>query len=175
MTINTSERKLSKKYCKISFMPNPSYFRKSGFAADCLPSQEEGWGWCLPQCSESNLQASYHATAHEAAVDAFVYENCSKGVDTHTEFCTGVPITSALGQIWTVDTTGAGSSPVFTFRRNQLRQFKADLPWNGNGTILRPGAEYQGAQHTQARAPHARSDLAKSVTPLLFYDSEIRL
>jgi hypothetical protein len=93
-------------------------------------------------------------------VDAFVYENCSKGVDTHTEFCTGVPITSALGQIWTVDTTGAGSSPVFTFRRNQLRQFKADLPWNGNGTILRPGAEYQGAQHTQARAPHARSDRA---------------
>ena len=124
---------------------------KKGLVGDCMPSQDEGWGWCLPECDESNLQPDIHRTAHEAVVDAFVYENCSKGVDTRTEFCTGVPVTMSLGQIWNVDATNR-ASPRFSFRRNQLRQFKTDNTWNGNGTIIRPGSQYQGAQHTQAAA-----------------------
>jgi hypothetical protein len=106
------------------------------------------WGWCLPECDESNHQPNVHRYAHEAVVDAFVYENCSKGVDTRTEFCTGVPVTASFGQIWDIVEGGEGTS--FVYRRNQLRHFKSDITWNGNGTVLRPGAEYQGAQHTQA-------------------------
>ena len=120
------------------------------------------WGWCLPECDESNHQPNVHRYAHEAVVDAFVYENCSKGVDTRTEFCTGVPVTASFGQIWDIVEGGEGTT--FVYRRNQLRHFKSDITWNGNGTVLRPGAEYQGAQHTQAsglslplsQLPHGR-------------------
>ena len=35
------------------------------------------------------LFSEWHEYAHEAVVDSFVYENCSHGVDTFTEFCTG--------------------------------------------------------------------------------------
>lgn len=141
---------------------------QKGLVGDCIPGQDEGWGWCLPECDESNLQPDLHRTAHEAVVDSFVYENCSKGVDTKTEFCTGVPVTMSLGQIWNVDTSAigngtSGGAPRFSFRRNQLRQFKMDTTWNGNGTIIRPGAQYQGAQHTQAVGDACYGDAGGSV------------
>ena len=67
-------------------------------------SEDKNWGWCQPECDEDWFQpgqlrlrnkifshnvSDWHTYAHEAVVDSFVYENCSHGIDTFTEFCTG--------------------------------------------------------------------------------------
>ena len=52
---------------------------KTGLSKDCVPSPDKNWGWCLPDCDEMNVQPDWHARPHEAVVDSFVYENCSKG------------------------------------------------------------------------------------------------
>jgi hypothetical protein len=72
---------------------------KEGNTHECMPSPDKNWGWCQPACDESHIQADVHKRAHEAVVDAFVYENCSKSIDTWTEFCTGAPILSGYGQV----------------------------------------------------------------------------
>ena len=109
---------------------------QTGIASSCVPEPNKNWGWCGPECDEPNVQADWHDTAHEAVVEAFVYENCSKNVNTETEFCTGSPIVTSYGQIWVLDAT---KSPKFFFKQNQLRAARTDLDWNGNGTIIRPG------------------------------------
>ena len=72
---------------------------RNGNTHDCMASPGKNWGWCQPACDEDHLQPEYHEYAHEAAVDAFVYNNCSKGIDPYTEFCTGSPIISGYGQV----------------------------------------------------------------------------
>ena len=72
---------------------------KKGNTHDCMPSPQKNWGWCQPECDEEFMQPDVHEEAHEAVVDSFVYENCSKSINTWTEFCTGVPILSGYGQV----------------------------------------------------------------------------
>jgi len=133
---------------------------KTGIASSCVPEPNKNWGWCGPECDEPNVQPDWHDTAHEAVVEAFVYENCSKNVNTETEFCTGSPIVTSYGQIWVLDAT---KSPKFFFKQNQLRAARTDLDWNGNGTIIRPGAKYQNAQHTSAVGDACYGDAGGSV------------
>ena len=84
--------------------------------ADCTPSPGSGWGWCQvrqtalmfsitsltfqPQCDDDRFQDPIDDEIREAAVDAFVFEDCSRNVNLYTEFCTAAPITSGFGQIW---------------------------------------------------------------------------
>jgi hypothetical protein len=80
---------------------------------ECMPTAHSDWGWCQPECEEESLQPEVHRCrhilfflqsprlAHETAVDAFVYENCSRNVNTFTEFCTGTKISSGYGQVCT--------------------------------------------------------------------------
>ena len=104
------------------------------------------------------LFSEWHEYAHEAVVDSFVYENCSHGVDTFTEFCTGW---SGPGTCWALVIICAGSKLLtaytmkyrytdwvgkirFQFVQGMIRQFQpGDTSWNNNGTIIRPGARYQ--------------------------------
>jgi len=132
---------------------------KKGKTHDCLPSSDKNWGWCQPECDEHFLQPEVHDKAHEAVVDAFVYENCSKSINTWTEFCTGVPILSGYGQVWRYNE----KYDKFTKIRNELRKFHEELDWNGNGTILRPGSSYQAIQHSQALGDACYGDAGGSV------------
>jgi len=91
---------------------------KAGNAHDCMARPDKDWGWCQPACDESHNQPETHTYAHEAAVDAFVYENCSKGINAATEFCTGARITGGYGQVWEY-----GDDGTFTKLKNELRKF----------------------------------------------------
>lgn len=130
----------------------------------CFPQPHKDWGWCQPECEEEYIQPEIHRKVHEAAVDAFVYENCSLSVNTFTEFCTGAPITAGYGQIWQY------ANGKFMFVRNELRQLHEGsqqdgdtIDWNGNGTILRPGSRYQAIQHHQAMGDACYGDAGGSV------------
>lgn len=143
---------------------------KTGTTHGCIASASKDWGWCLPECEADNIQPDWHNIAHEAAVDAFVYENCSKNINTNTEFCTGVPIVSSYGQIWVYDDTTADHK--FMFSSNQLRGIRKDIQWNGNGTILRPGAQYQAIQHTNAVGDVCYGDAGGSVWKFMKFRGE---
>ena len=77
------------------------------------------WGWCLPTCENKTTQKEWKERAHEAVVDSFVYEDCSKDIDIKTEFCTGAPITSSYGQEWMYSENG--ESQDFVFVKHVLR------------------------------------------------------
>ena len=143
---------------------------KEGFTSDCVPDSDKNWGWCQPECDEPNVQPEWHNTAHEAVVDAFVYENCSKNIFTQHEFCTGAPIVSSFGQMWLYD--DIADTPAFFFHRNQLRSTRKDLDWNGNGTILRPGAKYQNIQHSSAVGDACFGDAGGSVWKFMRFRDE---
>ena len=53
-----------------------------------------------PQCDDDRFQDPIDDEIREAAVDAFVFEDCSRNVNLYTEFCTAAPITSGFGQVW---------------------------------------------------------------------------
>ena len=142
---------------------------KSGISSNCTPEPDKNWGWCQPECDEPNVQPDWHDTAHEAVVDAFVYENCSKNINTKTEFCTGAPIVTSYGQIWVLDET---KNPKFFFKQNQLRAIRNDLDWNGNGTIIRPGAKYQNTQHSSAIGDACYGDAGGSVWKYIRFRNE---
>ena len=75
-----------------------------GDRVNCQPQPGYGWGWCLPQCQQnvtSNLLQEKTKIAKEAHIESFVYENCSSNVNVMTEFCTGAPLVSGYGQVWT--------------------------------------------------------------------------
>lgn len=141
-----------------------------GLSADCIPETEKNWGWCLPECDEKNVQQEWHNTAHEAVVDSFVYENCSRNIQTQTEFCSGAPIVSSFGQVWRLDESV--NPPQFTFLRNQLRSMRKDINWNGNGTIIRPGAKYQNIQHSNAIGDACYGDAGGSVWKFMKFRNE---
>ena len=61
------------------------------------------WGWCVPGCDgkpDRKTEEVWRARVHELPVDSYVYENCSTGVDTRTEFCTGHPVTQGGMVVW---------------------------------------------------------------------------
>ena len=68
-----------------------------------LPGGLTDWGWCVPGCDgkpDRKTEKVWRARVHELPVDSYVYENCSTGVDTRTEFCTGHPITQGGMVVW---------------------------------------------------------------------------
>ena len=75
-----------------------------GERLNCEAQPGHGWGWCLPQCHQnatSSIRREKTNIAREAHVESFVYQNCSSNVNVLTEFCTGAPLVSGYGQVWT--------------------------------------------------------------------------
>ena len=149
---------------------------KQGNLHNCKPEPDKNWGWCQPACEEGIQDLkSQDDEAHEAIVDAFVYENCSKSIDTFSEFCTGERIVSGYGQVsrlncllkskhiflkvWLYDDTYKH----FIKIRNELRKYHEETGWNQNNTILRPGARYQAIQHSNALGDACYGDAGGSV------------
>jgi len=140
---------------------------KDGNAHECLPSPDKNWGWCQPECEENHQQPAFHKTIHEAAVDAFVYENCSRGINTPTEFCTGSPIKSGFGQVWEYDDEAKDiwqtDKGTFIKMKNELRQFHEDVGQDGQELVLRPGRGYQALQHSSTIGDACYGDAGGSV------------
>merc|ERR1712142_380929 len=131
---------------------------------DCegLLSENSNWGWCLPECDEDWMQPDWHNYAHETLVDSFVYENCSHGVDTFTEFCTGSKFLTAYTMEYRYSLVGGKNR--FQFIQGKVRSFHpGNTGWNNNNTIIRPGARYQGTQHTQVKGDVCYGDAGGSV------------
>lgn len=133
----------------------------------CKPRPDRGWGWCLPECSldPDQQEADRRPVAHEAAVDSFLYENCSRTVDTSTEFCTGDPIATGYGQVWRY----SAATENFTLVRNEIRSWREEREseslardW-GTGRPLRPASAYQAAQHGAAMGDSCYGDAGGSV------------
>ena len=128
----------------------------------CEVTPYDNWGWCIPGCDGSLDEdpADFINRVHELPVDAYVYENCSKGVDTLSEFCTGFPITQ--GKM--VEYRYKDNDTTFTKYRTYARQFHpGGIGWNGNDTIIRPGARYQGRQHSSYEGDACYGDAGGSV------------
>ena len=89
-----------------------------------------------PQCDDDRFQAPIDDEIREAAVDAFVYEDCSRNVNLYTEFCTAAPITSGFGQVWRLFENGTWSKI-----KNEVRTFHKTTK---NSLFGPPGP----AQHT---------------------------
>ena len=87
-------------------------------ASSCNPKPNEDWGWCQPQCDADPEVPFEVSNLHEAAVDSFVYDGCSPGVNTETEFCTGTPIVKSYGQKWIFKSNGT-----YQFERHEMRQY----------------------------------------------------
>ena len=65
-------------------------------------------------------------------VDSFSYRNCSGGVDTRTEFCTGEEVVQPRGKVYEMDSSGT-----FRYVRDQMRGFRDDsLPRDAGESIL---------------------------------------
>jgi len=136
-------------------------------SSDCadLLSSDHNWGWCLPECEEDWLQPDWHKYAHEAVVDSFVYENCSHGVDTFTEFCTGSKLLTAYTMEYQY--SQGDNKNRFQFIKGNFRDYHPwDKEWNNKGRNIRPGARYQGSQHTQAEGDVCYGDAGGSVWKL---------
>eukprot|EP00092_Neocalanus_flemingeri_P085849 GFUD01108081.1.p1 GENE.GFUD01108081.1~~GFUD01108081.1.p1 ORF type:complete len:485 (+),score=107.24 GFUD01108081.1:73-1455(+) len=135
---------------------------------DCRVTPENNWGWCVPGCDGSqdqNREETFRRNIHELPVDAFVYENCSVNVDTLTEFCTGSAITQGKMSVYRFDNTSQdlNTSP-FSLIRTAARTFHTgDIGWNGNGTIIRSGARYQGRQHSSYQGDSCFGDAGGAV------------
>lgn len=125
------------------------------YDSDCLPSPNKDWGWCLPTCENKTTQKEWKERAHEAVVDSFVYEDCSKDIDIKTEFCTGAPITSSYGQEWMYSENG--ESQDFVFVKHVLRALRKDINRNGDNT------KYKIPQHTNAVGDACFGDAGGSV------------
>jgi len=130
-----------------------------GNTHDCKPSPDHNWGWCNPSCEEDQYTRWNNTVAHEAAVDAFIYPNCSKSINTWTEFCTGTPIISGFGQVWRHESSTGSFSKV----KNELQTYVEEPGWNGNNTILRPGSRYQAIQHSNSLGDACYGDAGGSV------------
>ena len=133
---------------------------------ECMVTPEDNWGWCVPGCDGSqdqNRDKMYRQRVHELPVDAFVYENCSVNVDTRTEFCTGSAIAQGKMREYSYKEPKDDLEP-FTMGRTVPRQLHpGDIGWNGNGTIIRPGARYQGRQHSSYEGDSCFGDAGGSV------------
>merc|ERR1712212_454404 len=133
-------------------------------ASQCsdILSANTNWGWCLPECDEPYKQPATQEYPHEVAVDAFVYENCSHGVNTFKEFCTGAK--SVVAYTMTYLLSGGNMGPQFTFLYGTPRHFSpGDLAWNMNDPIIRPGSRYQGKVLTPVRGDACYGDAGGSV------------
>jgi len=136
----------------------------SSMKCDSLLKEDSNWGWCLPECDEDFKQPEgheYHEYPHEVAVDAFVYENCSNGIDTFKEFCTGAKLATA----YTLRYMMSGGD--FELVDGVHRHFSpGDPDWSNNPSIVRPGSRYQGLQHTQVSGDVCYGDAGGSVWKL---------
>lgn len=82
----------------------------------CSVVQGRGWGWCQPDCHESEQ------TLIEASVDAFVYQNCSSDINMKKEFCTGEPTVTGYGQFW--NRTGVNSFELISHEKRKYKNNK---------------------------------------------------
>ncbi|XP_023331904.1 uncharacterized protein LOC111704026 isoform X2 [Eurytemora carolleeae] len=115
------------------------------------------WGWCIDGC-DKNTPSDFNDNIHEIQVDSFVYENCSRNVDTFTEFCTGSPITRPKQHIVRVE------EGEFEMVKTEPEIWHpGNIGWNGNDTIIRPGSRYQGRQHSSVVGDSCFGDAGGSV------------
>ncbi|XP_023337120.1 uncharacterized protein LOC111708089 [Eurytemora carolleeae] len=126
-----------------------------------LVSEDSNWGWCLPECDEAYIQPEKHEYPHEVAVDAFVYENCSHGINTFKEFCTGAKLATAYTLKYKISSTNPEEFLLLSGKHAQFHP--GDPAWNNNGTFIRLGAKYQGTQHTQVSGDACYGDAGGSV------------
>lgn len=132
---------------------------------------------CTPGCdgSEDPMEPpkyfgnTFARNVHELPVDAFVYENCSINVDTLTEFCTGTPITRGKMAVYNYNPNRGTNNEdqdgeAFTRTAVKARMYHPDGSfWNGNQTIIRRGARYQGRQHSSFEGDSCFGDAGGSV------------
>lgn len=133
---------------------------------ECKVTPEDNWGWCLPGCDESldeQTHDTFRRNVHELPVDAFVYENCSISVDTLSEFCTGSTFHQGKMSEYLFQEEAGKKNP-FTFIKTTAKTWHSgDIGWNGDHTIIRPGARYQGRQHSSLNGDNCFGDAGGAV------------
>ena len=137
---------------------------KNGERVNCEPKPGGGWGWCLPECQQnatSTLQTKKTPVAKEAHVESFVYENCSSNVNVLTEFCTGAPLVSGYGQVWTYN------GGRFEFLGHEVRKYREDVE-KGDKTT----SSYSAVQHHDALGAACYGDAGGAIWKVWkFFDS----
>ena len=130
-----------------------------------IMGSDSNWGWCLPECTE---EISHHLKfPKEVAVDAFSFENCSKGVNTMHEFCTGAKLLTSYTLRYSVSSeqSNRGDNELdFLLIDGKPRHFQpGDTEWNSNKKIIMPRDKYLGATHHQAQGDVCFGDAGGSV------------
>ena len=142
-----------------------------GARLNCEPQAGSGWGWCLPQCQQnatSSLQQGGTNIAREAHVESFVYENCSSNVNVLTEFCTGAPLVSGYGQVWTF------KGGKFELVGHEVRKYhqEEEEEEEGKEEDSKTTSSYRAVQHHEALGGACYGDAGGAVWKLWKFFAE---